>query len=237
MTLEDVVDAFVTGWSATRRLSGPFEVDHRDGARWLHDPTGRRRGELVAVDLSPSDCIERYPSGHPGAICAIYPAGADLGEKKAEFKALGWRLMRTEPAFFHGLRDLPPLDSRVRRLRTAEEVAEVCRHARMRPATMGAADEDDAPIRLYEATFNGQHAGWVRSIRAGANAWVGSLNVREPFRRRGLGSGLMAALLANEARLGRRANVLLASHTGALLYPRLGYERVGTLMLLMPKKG
>ena len=234
MTLNDVADAFVAGWTTTRRLSGPFEIAARGEARWLHDPTGRRVGELVGVDVPPERLVSLYPAEARGAICAL--VSGDTEEPKRAFRALGWRLLRTEPAFFHALRDLPPLDPRAVRARSPEHVARIARAARMRSATMGAEDVDDAAIRLYESSVGEQNVGWVRSIRAGADAWVSSLNVREGFRRRGFGSGLMAALLHEDARLGRRSSVLLASHTGALLYPRLGYRRVGTLMALMPVK-
>ncbi len=138
--------------------------------------------------------------------------------------------------FMHKLLTLPPPDPRAVRARSAEHVARIAKAARMRPVTMGAADVDDAEIRLYETSLDGENVGWVRSIQAGPDAWVSALNVRESARRQGLGTALMAALLHDDARLGRRSSVLLASCTGALLYPRLGYERMGTMLILMPIK-
>ena len=236
MELRDAADAFISGWSATRRLSGPFEIARRGEADWMHDPTGRRMGELVGVDVSPETLVDRYPRGERGAISAIYAPSESLDGHKEAFRRLGWRLLRTEPMFVHALRDLPPLDPRAVRARSSEHVARVAKAARKRSVAMGVADADDSPIRLYETSVDGQNVGWVRSVDAGPDAWVSSLNVREACRRQGLGRALMAALLADDARLGRRSSVLLASHAGALLYPTLGYERVGTLMLLMPIK-
>ncbi len=236
MTLQEAADAFIAGWTTTRRLSGLFEVAPREEATFVYDPTGARMGELVAVDTAPERAVELYPTSQRGAICAIYSPDAPLDAHKKAFRLSGWRLLRTEPMFVHVLRDLPPLDPRVVRAISPEHVARICKAAKMRPATMGVTDEDDAPIRLYGASVEGENVGWVRSIRAGKqDSWVSSLNVREAYRRQGYGAGLMAALLHDDKRLGRRASVLLASHTGALLYPGLGYERVGTLMLLMPK--
>lgn len=236
MTLREAADAFIAGWTTTRRLSGLFEIAPREEATFVYDPTGARMGELVAVDVEAERAVELYPTTQRGAICAIYSPDASLEAHKKAFRTLGWRLLRTEPVFVHALRDLPPLDSRVVRATSPEHVARICKAAKMRPATMGVTEGDDAPIRLYEASVEGENLGWVRSIRAGErDSWVSSLNVREAFRRQGYGAGLMAALLHDDRRLGRRASVLLASHTGALLYPKLGYERVGTLMLLMPK--
>ncbi|RYG26650.1 N-acetyltransferase [bacterium] len=237
MTLQDASDAFVAGWTATRRLTGPYEAIPQGEATLAHDPTGKRMSELVCVDLAPTRAVELYPKEQRGAICAIYSPSEDLHARKKAFRALGWRLLRTEPMFVHHLRDLPLTDPRIARASSPEHVARICKAAKMRPASMGIDDEDDATIRLYEASVDGQNVGWVRSIRAGQqDAWVSSLNVHEEFRRQGYGAGLMAALLRDDARLGRRASVLLASHTGALLYPRLGYERLGTLMFLMREK-
>ena len=36
---------------------------------------------------------------------------------------------------------------------------------------------------------------------------------------------------------GSQANVLLASHAGAKLYPMVGYEQIGELMLFVPRRG
>ncbi len=33
-----------------------------------------------------------------------------------------------------------------------------------------------------------------------------------------------------------KCSVLTASHTGALLYPRVGYERIGTLFMFVPRR-
>lgn len=236
MTLDDAAEAFIAGWTALRRLHGPAEVERRDAAAWMHDPSGRRMGELIGVDVAPERLVAVFPKGARGAIGAIVSPGASIDAHKAAYRALGWRLLRTEPAFVHFLKDLPPLDPRAVRAIDAAHVARVAQAARMRPASMGASETGDAEIRLYETSVEGINVGWVRSVKAGPDAWVSALNVREEHRRQGLGTALMAALLHDDARLGRRTSVLLASHTGALLYPRLGYERVGTLMSLMPIK-
>ena len=105
---------------------------------------------------------------------------------------------------------------------------------RRRPNSLGIKDVEDAEIRLYEARVGKKSVGWVQSVKAGRDAWVANLKVLPSHHRRGLGRALMAALLSDDARLGRRRSVLLASHAGAMLYPQLGYQRIGTLMLLMP---
>jgi hypothetical protein len=43
--------------------------------------------------------------------------------------------------------------------------------------------------------------------------------------------------LRDDRARGAECSVLTASHTGALLYPRVGYERIGALFMFAPKKG
>lgn len=234
--LSEATAAFVAGWTAIKRLTGPFEVKRLGKAYLAFDPTGRRRGELIGAARSGPDLIGEIASEMGRiAISAIYPEGDDLDERNEAFRKLGWRLLATEGLFIHDLKDLPPTDPRVRRARTPADVARVAKVVRRRPASLGAADVDDAEVRLYEARVGGNTVGWVQSVKAGRDGWVANLKVLAPHRRKGLGRALMAALLADDARLGRRRSVLLASHAGAMLYPLLGYQRIGTLMLLMPK--
>jgi hypothetical protein len=43
----------------------------------------------------------------------------------------------------------------------------------------------------------------------------------------------MTRLLDDDAKHGCKQSVLLASHTGALLYPEVGYEQIGELMMFV----
>lgn len=47
---------------------------------------------------------------------------------------------------------------------------------------------------------------------------------------------LLNQMLQDDAAYGARQAVLLASHTGAKLYPVVGYEQIGTLLLYAPEK-
>jgi GNAT superfamily N-acetyltransferase len=171
------------------------------------------------------------------AVSAIGPVGEDLDARNRTFREAGWRLTATEGFFVHDLKKLPQAgDPRVRRVQEATDVARFAKACKRKPASLGVADVEDAPVRLYEASGRGTTVGWVYSVKAGRDAWVSNLHVLPAHRRKGLGAALMAALLADDARLGRRRSVLLASHSGALLYPTLGYRRIGTLMLLVRTK-
>ena len=43
-------------------------------------------------------------------------------------------------------------------------------------------------------------------------------------------------MLRDDRARGSKCSVLTASHAGALLYPHLGYERIGTLFMFAPSK-
>jgi hypothetical protein len=46
----------------------------------------------------------------------------------------------------------------------------------------------------------------------------------------------MTAMLDDDANYGVTCSVLLASLTGAMLYPHLGYQQRGLLLLFYPRK-
>jgi predicted acetyltransferase len=60
--------------------------------------------------------------------------------------------------------------------------------------------------------------------------------VSTSHRRRGIGQALLARMLRDDRARGSKCSVLTASHTGALLYPHVGYERIGTLFMFAPKR-
>ncbi|MGB9369171.1 MAG: GNAT family N-acetyltransferase [Xanthobacteraceae bacterium] len=79
--------------------------------------------------------------------------------------------------------------------------------------------------------------GRVRSVDAAGASWCADMYVDPRHRRRGIGLALLSRMLRDDRALGSRCSVLTASHTGALLYPRVGYERIGTLFMFAPRRG
>jgi hypothetical protein len=47
----------------------------------------------------------------------------------------------------------------------------------------------------------------------------------------------MTRTMSDDRALGITNNVLLASHTGAMLYPHIGFRQFGTLYIYNPPKG
>ena len=56
------------------------------------------------------------------------------------------------------------------------------------------------------------------------------------LKRAGIGRALLSRMLRDDRALGSVCSVLTASHTGALLYPRVGYERIGMLFMFVPRQ-
>ena len=67
-------------------------------------------------------------------------------------------------------------------------------------------------------------------------AGVTAVSVLPSHRRRGIGRALLCRMLRDDRARSSRCSVLTASHTGALLYPRVGYERIGTLLMFAPRR-
>ncbi len=97
--------------------------------------------------------------------------------------------------------------------------------------------ENDAPFRQYVALDGQEIVGRVRSVDAVEATWCADMYVNAPYRRRGIGRALLCRMLRDDRARGAKCSVLTASHVGALLYPRMGYERIGTLLLFAPRKG
>jgi GNAT superfamily N-acetyltransferase len=99
---------------------------------------------------------------------------------------------------------------------------------------------DASPLWQYAALDSGRPVGWVRSIMvetaAGPAAWVSNVFVAPAYRRRGIGRSMLARMLRDDRSRGATRSVLLSSHTGAMLYPRVGYEPLGELLCYTPRR-
>ena len=93
-----------------------------------------------------------------------------------------------------------------------------------------------APLRLYAAFAADKPVGRSRSIVVGDSTWVSNVYVYPAYRRRGIGKAMLVKMLQDDRADGAARSVLLASHTGAMLYPTVGYELIGKLLLYTPRK-
>jgi GNAT superfamily N-acetyltransferase len=243
--LQLAIDAFVRGFCSTKSRTHPYEWTQINGVRVMRDATRRnprdyRKEEWVACGVDPAD-VDRTVREHTRGryfICAVHGADESDQPLRAAYKQLGYRLLVTEPFFVHALKRIPrtPAAVAVKQVRTrplAEQFGKATRTRPIPPEHLRA----DAPFRQYVALDDGKIVGWVRSVAAGdAARWCSDMYVRPMHRRRGIGTALLGKMLRDDRKHGARRSVLLSSHTGALVYPRVGYEHVGGLLIFAPRK-
>ncbi|AZO43396.1 N-acetyltransferase [Mesorhizobium sp. M7D.F.Ca.US.005.01.1.1] len=241
--IEAAIDVFVHGYSADRSRTFPYEAS-RVGPLWLmrdaerKNPRDYRGEEWVVHDVAAqeADAIVRQHARPGFAISVVVANENPDGPTRTAYKALGYRLLRTEGFFVHRLRQIPspPAVASVERVQTAERAAQLGKIIRRQPIAVDLLG-DSAPFRQYVAVDGTDIVGRVRSLDAAGATWCSSMYVEPSHRRRGIGQALMSKMLRDDRARGSRCSVLAATHAGALLYPRMGYERIGTLLIFAPK--
>jgi GNAT superfamily N-acetyltransferase len=242
--IEFAIEVFVRGHSAGRSRTFPYEVS-RVGALWVmrdaprKNPRNYRKEEWIAhgVDPTEADSIARQHARGRFFLCAMIAEGEPEQPTRTAYKALGYRLLATEGFFVQPMKRIPkpPSPVSIERVRTPDLAAQLGRITRTRPIASNLLG-DDAPFRQYVALDGADIVGRVRSVDAAGATWCADMYVQPSHRRRGIGQALLSKMLRDDRARGSKCSVLTASHTGALLYPRVGYERIGTLFMFAPKR-
>jgi GNAT superfamily N-acetyltransferase len=242
--IEFAIEVFVRGHSAGRSRTFPYEASRvqslwvmRDAPR--RNPRDYRKEEWVAydVDAREVDAIARRESRGRFFVCAMVAEGEPDEPTRTAYKSLGYRLLATEGFFLHRLSRIPrsPSPLSIERVHKPELAARLGKVTRSRPIPANLL-ADDAPFRQYVALDGDEIVGRVRSVDAAGATWCADMHVNASHRRRGIGQALLMRMLRDDRALGSKSSVLTASHTGALLYPRVGYERIGTLFMFVPAR-
>lgn len=242
--IEFAIEVFVRGHSAGKSRTFPYEVS-RVGPVWVmrdaprKNPRDYRKEEWIAhdVDAAKVHAIARRHTRGRFFVCAMVREGEPDEPTRTAYKALGYRLLATEGFFVQRLRRIPRPASPVaiERVRTPELAQRLGKATRTRPIA-DALLADDAPFRQYVALDDNEIVGRVRSVDAAGATWCADMHVEKSQRRRGIGQALLSRMLRDDKARGSKCSVLTASHTGALLYPRVGYERIGTLLMFVPRR-
>jgi GNAT superfamily N-acetyltransferase len=234
----------VRGHSAGRSRTFPYQVS-RVGPLWLmrdaprKNPRNYRKEEWIAHDVDPrdADAIARQHTRGRFFVCAMIADGESDKPTRTAYRALGYRLLATEGFFVQRMKRIPRLSSpmSIKRVRTPELAAQLGKITRTRPISDDLLG-DDARFRQYVALDGENIVGRVRSMDVVGATWCADLYVHPSHRRCGIGQALMSKMLRDDRARGSKCSVLTASHTGALLYPRVGYERIGTLFMFVPRR-
>jgi ribosomal protein S18 acetylase RimI-like enzyme len=245
LDLDRAIELFARGFSFTRSFTHPC-VAEPIGAAWVvrDGPRKRaadyRREEWIARGAAAAEKVDAFARKHTrGRFCICAVRGVDEPDVpiRAAYRALDYRLNSTEALMacrLTRLRRLPepfPIE-RVRTPELADRVAKAARRQQALPQHLA----DNSPVRLYVALAEQKLVGWLQNITVDDSTWVSSVYVDPAFRRRGIGRSMLARMLRDDRASGAKWSVLLASHTGALLYPRVGFEHIGQLLLYTPNR-
>jgi hypothetical protein len=237
------VEVFARGHSFTRSATHPYLAE-RIGPAWVMRDAERKRPnyrteEWIVHGVAPAeiDQLAREQTRGRFAICAICGEGEPQEALRDGFKQLGYRLGFTESLMTHSLTRLPLHEGPavIERVSTPEQAEQLARATRSRPLKPRYFSPD-SPLRQYVALINDEAVGWVSSIVVDDATWCSNMYVQPDFRRAGIARSMLCRMLADDLAGGARLAALLASHAGAKLYPVVGYEQIGTLLLFTPKK-
>ena len=242
--MEFAIEVFVRGHSAGKSRTFPYEAS-RIGPLWVmrdaprKNPRDYRKEEWIAHGSSAVevDAIARKHTRGRYFVCAMVGDGVPDEPTRSAYKALGYRLLATEGFFVQRLMRIPkpPHPAPIERVRTSQMAVRLGKVTRTRPIPDNLLG-NDAPFRQYVAFDGEEIVGRVRSVDAAGATWCADMYVSPSHRRRGIGQALLCRMLRDDRARGSTCSVLTASHTGALLYPRVGYERIGTLFMFVPRR-
>ena len=245
LSMPQALGVFLRGFSATRSFIRPYLVSQIDSSLWLladPPPASRqqRTSEAIAHHADPLAVVQTLQSLNlpRHALCVLLEDTTTAPETQTTYKQLGYRYLGYEPLFVLDMAKRVRFNSfSVRRVVDAADAQKVAKAARARQIFPEHLTQEDSVCRLYAAFDGDTPVGWARSIRTHPDcSWVAGLFVQPSYRRRGIGQTLMSAMLDDDARYGIRWSVLTASHTGAKLYPHLGYVERGWLLVFSPRK-
>jgi GNAT superfamily N-acetyltransferase len=238
------IEVFVHGFCAGKSATHAYECNKVEGLWQMRDAPRRnpryyRKEEYVAYGVEPAkvDSVARRHTRGRFGISVIRGNKEPDDQLRSEYKRLGYRLLATEPLFVHDLKRIPrciaPVSIvRVKTRELAERFGKATRTRPIPPEHLG----EQATFRQFVALDGERIVGWVRSVSAAGSTWCSNMYVLEAYRRRGIGSAMLAKMLRDDRSIKSKSSVLLSSHSGALLYPKVGYRQIGTLLLYAPNK-
>jgi GNAT superfamily N-acetyltransferase len=245
VTIERASEVFVHGFAFTRSLTHPCVAEPVGPDVWVLRDAPQAHGaprveEYVAYGV-PAAALAALARQHTHGrfrLCVIRTVRTSDDGIRADFPALGYRLMTTESFMLHRLNTITTAVEPfpVTQVTTLEQARLLWKTARSRRIMLERLMADPAPMRQYMALDNGTPVGWVSSVVVDDCTWCTGMFVKPEYRRRGIARALLTRMLGDDKIAGAKASVLLASHAGSALYPQVGYEQIGALLMFVPPK-
>lgn len=199
-----------------------------------------RKDEYINFECAPEYVLSQAQqySSHNYALCSLVKDGDNPAESQAVYKRLGCRLASTESLMATQMKCDPPEDIAFPIMEIADTghanaIAKAWRRRQIRLTDIA---NPDALHRVYTIHDGTKFIGSVGSVVVGETGWIAALYVDSAYRRMGIGTALMRRAMSDNYTRGIKDHVLVASHTGAKLYPTLGYQSLGTLCSYNPPK-
>ena len=232
--LNAAIEVFVAAITRVKSQYHPYLCDRLGDLYVMHDEPARknpRKTEVVTTGKDPESVVQSIRRAALGwhFLCDIHTSQDDSERIRSEYKRLGYRALATEWMFLHDLLEIPAFQAcpPVRLVETQAHANAIPQLASHKLKLM----PDSRDFRIWD---DARDYGFVRSLDVGNSCWVQGLYVHADARRRGYGRALMSSLLQTDATLGRDRSILLASSSGATLYPHLGYRQIGILQMFCP---
>lgn len=242
-TLAYCIEVSARGIAFTRSFTRPYVAEKIKRSWWLHDevPFGsrRRNDEWFSPVGTEPELLHSWACTRAAKrfiICAVVKDDREQVELLTKYKNLGYRLWRTEVLMARTTTVDPRIEinSGLFFVDSQSMVSRLAKAAGERMILPEHLEKRPPPVRCHAAVINDQLVGWVRSVSIGDASWCASLFVEPAFRRRGIGRSLVATMLRADRTAGLLASILIASHTGAILYRSIGYQTIGTILVLNP---
>ncbi len=238
--LNEAIDVFVHCIAFGRAVYRPCEA-LRVGTFWLvHDTcSGKgvaRSDEWVVPATSTITAIQQAVAEHTGSrahrLCAAGTDAAVLQELKPQLIGAGYRYRRSEPVMAlktTGYKGRPPLHESIR-VQSPAQADALNRATHARQVLPDHLDVSPPAVRAYYSLKQGEVAGFVRCISISPTvSYVAGVETFKQYRRTGIATDLMNAMIADDCTMGLPTSILVASRAGELLYTTLGYHTIGYL--------
>lgn len=236
LTIREAMEAFIAGWVYTRRMERTITVNDFHGMPHLRFSGAanmrQRPDEVMILDRAADEVVPLISDALASVPYVLNVFTTTPDETVIAYGKHGYYLHSREYLMVIDLRTAgitAPDYVAVGQVVTEEERLWFnAAHGRevIPPRAMG-----DERLGYFYVRFGDDLACEGRCALTDEIALVDSVHTAETYRRRGLGSALMSAILADARAKGANYSVLIASEDGRELYLTLGYSVLADVLV------